>query len=793
MSVAELFAEARRCHQQGHLAEAEGLYRRVLDADPVHADALHHLGTLDFRAGRADIAEARLRQALALKPRNIAAHVNLGRILHALNRSNDAGAAFQAALAIDSFVAPALIGLSEVWLAADRAGEAIVPARKAAAIEPDNAEACYALGSALLAAGHSAEALEWFERAITLKPDDARAHYNHGVVLQALDRAAEAADAYRRAIGLAPDLAEARNNLGMLLNDTERPEEAMTHLRAAVGLAPERAAIHNNLGKALTHLGRLDEALVCFARALTLDPDYAEAHANTGAALRALGKLSEARASAERALALKPDLADAHANLAIVFRDLGHFDEAYASLRRAIDLRPSAADFHAVLGIFYNDRGLHREALESCRHALSLQPDSLVAHQKLLAILPYNAEIGAAECFAEHRRFSVRFGRAPPVAPGFSAIIREPERRLRIGYLTSDLRGNHSVARNLRPLFADRDRSRFEVVAYAEVAIADQTTDDFRNLSDAWRSTVGIGDADVARIIANDRIDILVAVAGHFDRNRSLVPAHAGAPLQVSLFDPATSGVAAMDYLLADHRLVPRDGQERFVERILRLPYLYIHDPMEEAPPVGPSPIAAAGRPTFGCFNNPAKLSDECLALWARVLAAVPDSRLLLRFRNWYESRLLRERIQARLAAGGIAADRIDILQADTPGVHHLDLYNQVDIALDSYPFTGSTTTFESLWMGVPVVTFAGATVMSRWSASMLDALDLSELVADTSDTYVRIAAGLVADRPRLTGLRAGLRGRLAGSSLCNGRQRVRQIERLYRAIWRRWCVTGGN
>jgi predicted O-linked N-acetylglucosamine transferase (SPINDLY family) len=790
--VVQLYADARRCHERGQLAEAEALYHRVLAADPAHADALHHLGTLDFRAGRYEMAEARLRQALAIKPRNIAAHVNLGRILRAMNRPVDASAAFQAALAIDPFVVAALIGLSDAWLAAGRSGEAVDPARKAVAIEPENADAGYALGAALLATGKAAEALEWFERAIALKPDEARAHYNHGVALQALGRVADAVAAYRRAVGLAPDLAEARNNLGMLLTEVGKHAEAMTHLRVAAEQAPQRSAIRNNLGKALMHLGQLDEALASFTRALTLAPDYAEAHANVGATLRALGRFAEAVESTQRALAINPDLADGHANLGIVLRDLGRFDEAYECLRRALELRPASADFQAVLGLSYNDRGLHREAVASCRKAVALGPDSPAVYQKLLAVLLYDTPRDAAERFAEQRRFGRKFGRVEPVGSEASDVRADPDRLLRIGYVSSDLRSGHPIARNMRPVLIHCDRSKFAIYSYAELGKPDATSEEVRALSEAWRPTAGLTDRDIAAMIRRDRIDILVLLAGRFDRNRPLVGAYAAAPICISFHDPATSGVDGVDYLIADRVLVPRDETERFVERVIRLPSFYIHDPFA-APPVGPLPLQASPSVTFGCFNNPAKLSDECLVLWARVLQAVPGSRLLLKFRNWYESATLRARIERIFSEAGVALDRLNIQCADLVGAPHLEIYNQVDIALDTCPFTGSTTTFESLWMGVPVVTLAGPTMVSRWSASILTAVGLPELIAQTPDDYVAVAASLAADRPRLAVLRAGLRDRLAGSPICHGRQRTRQIERIYRAVWRRWCASRGG
>jgi predicted O-linked N-acetylglucosamine transferase (SPINDLY family) len=281
-----------------------------------------------------------------------------------------------------------------------------------------------------------------------------------------------------------------------------------------------------------------------------------------------------------------------------------------------------------------------------------------------------------------------------------------------------------------------------------------------------------------------DRIDVLVHLAGRFDRNQPGVAAYRPAPVQVSFHDPATSGVPGMDYLIADPVLAPRGGRERFVERVVRLPSFYVHDAIADAPPIGPSPAGDGGAPTFGIFNNPAKLSDESLALWAEVLQRVPGARLLFRFRNRYESETLCRRVIGRLAEGGIAENRVEIIAAGMPDQPALAVYNRVDIALDPQPFTGSTTTFEALWMGVPVVTLATDTMVGRWSASILKAAGLGDLVAQTTAGYVAAAVRLGADRPRLAGLRQDLRARVAASPLCDGRRRTRQLERLYRALF---------
>jgi len=279
-----------------------------------------------------------------------------------------------------------------------------------------------------------------------------------------------------------------------------------------------------------------------------------------------------------------------------------------------------------------------------------------------------------------------------------------------------------------------------------------------------------------------------VVLAGRFDRNRPAVVAHRAAPVQMSFHDPATSGFAEVDYLIADPVLVGRAARERFSERVLRLPSFYVHDPLP-APGVGPLPLADRGSVTFGVTNNPAKLSDEALQLLATTLRAVPGSRVLFRFRERYTSAGLRRRVLDGLTAAGVSAERVEIVSGDTPADGPLDIYNRIDIGLDSAPFTGSTTTFESLWMGVPVVTLCGQTMVGRWSTSMLKAVGLERLVAETAAGYAAAAAQLAADPAGLAALRGVLRQRVAGSPLCDGGRRDRQFHRLCRSLWRRRCL----
>jgi predicted O-linked N-acetylglucosamine transferase (SPINDLY family) len=402
-----------------------------------------------------------------------------------------------------------------------------------------------------------------------------------------------------------------------------------------------------------------------------------------------------------------------------------------------------------------------------------------------MGVMLYESGVGEAERQEVAQGFGRRYGAREKLAGGLTNE-RDAERRLRIGYVSSDLY-EHPVGRNLEPVLVGRDRGRFEVVAYAEGGRADARRERLQGQVEEWREIAGLSDGAVAEQVRQDGIDILVILAGRFDRNRPLVASYRAAPVQVSFHDPGTSGVGEMDYLIADPDLVPRRGEEKFEERVVRLGRFYVHEPLAEAPEVSAPPSGETGRITFGSFNNPAKVSGEVLGLWGEVLNAVPGSVLRVKFKNWFANAGLRERFVRGL---GVGAERIEFVAEEEGLAGHLGGYGEIDIALDPYPFTGSTTTFEALWMGVPVVTLMGRSMAGRWSGSMLRAVKLEELIAGSPAEYVAIARRLAEDPRRLAELRAGLRGRVAASSLCDGRRRARQLDRLYRALWRRYCAS---
>jgi predicted O-linked N-acetylglucosamine transferase (SPINDLY family) len=340
-------------------------------------------------------------------------------------------------------------------------------------------------------------------------------------------------------------------------------------------------------------------------------------------------------------------------------------------------------------------------------------------------------------------------------------------------------------------LFRNRDQTAFETFCYADVKQPDKVTEAFKKRADAWRSITGLDDAEVAKMIREDRIDIMIYLASHFDDNRPQVAAWRPAPIQISMFDTATSGVAEMDYLMADRVLAPARRAEKFAERVLRLPGCYLHEPPLGGPVPGRPPCLAGGAVRFASFHNPSKLHPKIFSLWGEILRRAPDAQIQFQYMERFADRTLQEAIQRDL--GNDVASRAAFGVFTRSIGDHLEAYNHVDISLDPFPFNGSTATFEALWMGVPIVTLLGDTMVSRWTAAMLSKVGLEDLVATSPEEYVEIALRLASDQARLVELRHTLRDRLVRSAICDSRRTSRYFERALRAVWRKWCRDGNQ
>ncbi len=713
-------------------------------------DALRQHG-----AGRLQEAEYLYRQVLALEPRHADSLHMLGMLAHGAGETEQA---------------IALIG-------------------QAIGLRDDVAVYHLSLGNVLLDRGRLEGAAAQYQRALTLQPGLADAHNNLGILHHAEGDPAKAAAHFERAVALRPDFAEALTNLGTMLRTQGRLEPAADRYRRALALKPDDARTLNNLGSVLMDQGRLDQAADRYHQALAMAPDFAHVHNNLGTVRHRQGRFAEAVGHYRRALALKPDLAEAHDNLATVFRDQGLLAEAAAGHQQALALKPDFAEAHHNLGLVRKDQGRLAEALDEARRAVALKPDSARLRSSLVMGLTYSPDVNEAALAAACQDWGRRHGL--PLAAMFPHLVNRPDpgRTLRVGYVSSHFR-RHPVGWLLAAVWPAHDRDRVSLQAYSGVVVEDPMTRHLRGAASGWCDTAGLSDIDLAGRIHEDGIDVLVDLDGHTEGNRLPVFARRPAPILVSwLGHGHTTGLPAIDAILMDSATAPPGCEPWFTEEVVRLPGGRLcYAPPDDAPPVAPLPCLTRGAVTFGSFNNLAKVSPTVLALWARVLAAVPGARLHLRWKSLSDG-AERTRLRAAFAAAGGDPGRLDLYGA----VAHpalLAAYGDIDLALDPFPFGGGLTSCEALWMGVPVVTWPGARPLSRQTLSFLTALDLTDdLVADSPDAVIALAAGLAAAPDRLATLRAGLRPRMAASPLCDGRRMARALETTYRTLWHRRCA----
>jgi predicted O-linked N-acetylglucosamine transferase (SPINDLY family) len=621
--------------------------------------------------------------------------------------------------------------------------------------EPQHAEALWRLADVASRMGLHERALVLAQSSVVAAPHDKFAWNCLGTIHAASGNAKEAVKAFGRAITLAPDFALALANVGKLYVELGRVDEAVTAHRLCVRYDPARASHHVDLGQALLAAGDGEAALEAFGAALVLDPGAADARIGIGLAQSARGDMTASLDAFRQAVADHPGLFAAQHNLALALFRSGRLEEAVDAFRRAV----------------------------------AIDPGSAKAHTNLIFALDMDPRASLAEAMGERRRWHERHSAAS------RAVIRhtndaDPERRLRIGYVSGDLK-MHSAVEALGPVILGHSQ-QFEVVCYSEVRKPDDVTKRFRTAAAAWRESWQMSDDALERCIREDRIDILVDLSGFTDGHRLSVFARKPAPVQVQGWGyPLGSGLPAMDYLMSDPILIPQEDRHLFAETVHDLPVFMPFAPPINSPPPAPPPAEINGYVTFGSMNRPAKINHDVLRVWAEILRRVPDARLLAKDAA-FDGEDTRRWFRDSLVALGVAPDRIE-LRGRTTRREHLSAYKAVDIALDPFPQTGGITTFESLWMGVPVVTLLGRRPQGRVSASVLSTLGLAGDVARDEDEYVARAVAWATGGARPSAPRAELRERMRGSVLCDHAAYNAAVEAAYRDFWRRWCALQRN
>ncbi|HYL47837.1 MAG TPA: tetratricopeptide repeat protein [Stellaceae bacterium] len=611
-----------------------------------------------------------------------------------------------------------------------------------------------------------------------------------GLIAQRRGRNDEALERIRAAIKRNRRNPIFHNALGVVQAARGRGTEAVAAFREALALAPRYADAHVNLGNALTKRGDGIGAVECFRRAITIEPNLAAAHFNLGNALLAQNDAAAIDAY-RRAIALQPNLADAHMNLGIVLRRQGQAQAAVACFRRVIALRPDYAAAYDNLGSMLAEMGQLNEAVAANRRALELGPASADAHSNLIFNLNFDASLDLAEHQAERRRWAAQHADALAPTMARRPADCDPERRLRIGYVSAHFRA-YAASYAFGGVLTHHDPAKVEIFCYSDTRQEDELTSIFRRAAQHWRDTTDLSDSALAERIARDRIDILVDLVGHMGGHRLLVFARKPAPIQITAWgEPTGTGLKTMDYLFADPVLIPLAERPLFAEQIIDLPGALGYWTPEPLPAPGPLPARANGFVTFGSFNRRAKVTPDVLRDWNAILRELPDARLVLKAKQFGDP-VEQASLRDEFTRAGLPAERLTFL-GQTGRAEHFAAYRRLDLALDPFPHGGGMTTLDALAMGVPVVTRTGRTIPSRLAASCLTALDLKQFIATDADGYVATAVAAARDLPALERLRAELPARLAHSPIADARRYADAVEDAYRAAWRRYCAAGAQ
>ena len=771
---------------QGRYTEVVALARRIIDCFPLHEFGWKSLGAALKQLGRNIDALEPMKKATALSPNDVESIFNLGVTLQELGRLEEATDCYRHALKIDAGYADAALNLGVAFNKMGHLNEAEEYLRRALQIKPNSATAHSNLGATLKDLGRLDEAETSYRRALEIAPNNAIAHNNLGIVLQQMDRLDEAEASFLRTLEIKPDYAEAHGNLGMVLQKLGRLQEAEASFRHALRIDSNDTKTHNNLGIVLQELGRLNEADAHFQLAIQIDPDNVSTLSNRGNLLRNMGRLEDAELCYRRSLELAPEDLNTLSELGTTLQDLGRLDQAEACYRRFLELKPDSAGVISNLGqaLLYVGR---LDESEACfRQALQIKPDHALLHSNLLYFLTLSRRLDEKTVFLEHLRFGQKF--ESPLKSDWPkhTQVRDPEKNLRIGFVSPDFY-NHAVASFMEPVLTHLSgKPQLTMHAYYNNFINDSITQRLQNHFQHWNSIANLSDDELAKKIHADGIDILIDLTGHTAKNRLLAFARKPAPVQASWIGyPGTTGLSSMDYFLADRYLLP-PGQcdDQFIEKIVRLPANAPFQPCPASPPINPLPALSNGHMTFGSFNRPNKLSRSVIALWSRLLRALPDARMLLgglpetgycdSLIMWFEEE-------------SISRKRLDFYPRS--GMEeYLTLYHQVDICLDTFPYNGGTTTHHALWMGVPTLTLSGQSMAGRVGSAILSRVGLQEFAVEHPDDFVARGLRWAGNLAALADLRAGLRDHLVRSPLRRPELLAAGLEHALRTMWRRWC-----
>ena len=791
MNPDEAFQTAVNYQRGGRLTEAEQLYRAILAQQPDHADALYRMGSLANQMGRFREASEWLGKAIAVRP----SAPFFTELAVALARAGDKKPALQArrqALALEPHSPAMHSGLGTALQQQGQFDEAIASFQQAISLEPNNPNWHYNLGNALLTAKQFAESAQSYRRCLQLAPNHIGALNNLGRALHKMGRSEEAAQTVRQALHINPTLPQVLNNLAAILTSLGQLDEAVDMLCRAIAAGARSVDVYNTLGKTLWRLGRLTESVAVFRQALQLNPQAADIYHNLSVSLRGAGDLDAATIAAKTALQLRPDYPLAQGGLAYLMQLQGEMDQAIDISSQLAAAHPHDEVSLTIHGNSLRLVGRFEEALDCFRRAADAAPGNFVPASNYLFTLQFHLDDPMA-LKEEHRKWEAKY--AAPLRPEIQPFSnrRDPERRLRIGYVSPDFR-HHCQALFTNALFPHHDREQFEIYCYSGVAQPDAVTARLRQHADVWRHIYAVSDDAVANLIRADGIDILVDLTMHMSECRPLLFARKPAPIQLAwLAYPGTTGLLTMDYRLTDPYLDPPGFDDRYTETSLRLPETFwcyqphgmVSTETEMLPEPGPLPASNNGFVTFGCLNEFCKGNIQTWQRWAKLMREFKNSRIHLLARRGRST----DQMFAEFAKFDITPDRIELI-ARQSRPQYLAEYRRIDLCLDTLPYNGHTTSLDALWMGVPVLTQIGRTVVGRAGFSQLMNLQLPEFATDTDDQFLAAGTRWANDLSGLAELRRTLRDRMAASPLMDAPRFTRNMEMAFRKIWKHWAMS---
>jgi len=755
LSVEQAFKQAAQLHFEGRIKEALSKYEAILASHPNHAPTLHYSGTIYFQLGKFDRAVELIRKAIDINPTYTEALNNLAMALFKAGNLPEAEAVTRDLIESKPGNAKAYEFLGTIQSLQNRLVEAEQTYRKAAELDPDQPVVLCNLGITLNRLERTDEAIDELKRAIRLKPDYLDAYCNLGGIYLKKGQLDNAIQSYRQTLSRQPDHLVALKGIARAMISSEQFEEAQTILDAFQDFYPDDPELPALRGEALMGLYKYIEAEPYFRQAINFHPGHIGLLNNLGNCLSKIGRNNEAAEAYKAALNIEPNNILLLKNLAM--------------------LKLKTGDIEGTTELYY--------------HMAELHPDDPIAFANIVYMLQHNLDTGGEAILTECKKWYNRH--RPESASTFSPHTNtpDPDRRLKIGYVSPDFR-RHAVTYFLEPLFATHNHINFEVYAYAELSQEDEVTQNFKEYSDYWRETKGMDDLSLARQIRADGIDILVDCGGYSQSSRLMAFALKPAPVQIATVyaQGMTTGSSEIDCFLADPVITPEGSEKFFTEKLVRLPHGAVSfQPDPHWPDVMPRK-ESSGEIVFACFNAPERSSGLIIDIWRRILNAMPEARIL--FKN--------DSFNSENAMGhwlgffsSLDQERIDYEGVQGGWSKNMDVYERIDVVLDSFPITGGTTTAIPLWMGVPVISLAGTQSGQRFGASFLTAAGFPELIAEDADSYVEKAVALARDKDRLAGMRREMRSTMANSSFCDAPMITRDVENAYRDIWQKWCKDG--